>query len=92
MVLVTMIGISSNGCRHFVKRVHADVGRYSVDGKVNGLTIGKSLVMARIYNKTVQAKKAHADWYPTLLQERNGATYDPEQAVWRLEFQLRREG
>jgi hypothetical protein len=78
--------------RHFIKRVHADVGRYSVDGKVNGLTVGKSLVMARIYNKTVQAKKAHADWYPTLLAERNGETYDPAQAVWRLEFQLRRGG
>jgi hypothetical protein len=64
--------------------VHADVGRYSVDGKVNGLTIGKSLVMARIYHKTVQAKKAHADWYPTLLQERTGAKHDPDEAVWRL--------
>jgi hypothetical protein len=48
--------------------------------------------MARIYNKTVQAKKALADWYPILLQERNGTKYDPEQAIWRLEFQLRREG
>jgi hypothetical protein len=33
--------------------VHADVGRYSVNGKVNGYTVGKSAVMARIYNKTV---------------------------------------
>src|SRR5262249_29771431 len=32
------------------------------------------------------------DWYPTLLQERNGARYDSEQDVWWLEFQLRRVG
>jgi len=40
----------------------------------------------------VQAKKKHVEWYPTLLQERNGDRYDPAQDVWRLEFQLRREG
>ncbi len=78
--------------RHFIKRVHADVGRYSVNGQVNGYTVGKSSVMARIYNKTVQAKKKHLDWYPKLLQERNSERYDAEQDVWRLEFQLRREG
>lgn len=78
--------------QYFIKRVHADVGRYSVNNKVTGYEIGKSAVMARIYNKTVQAKKKHLDWYPTLLQERCGARYDTTQDVWRLEFQLRREG
>jgi hypothetical protein len=76
----------------FIKRVHAEVGRYSVNGKVNGYEIGRSSVRARIYNKTVQARKKHIEWYPLLLQERNGERYDPEQDVWRLEFQLRREG
>ncbi|HEV8190199.1 MAG TPA: hypothetical protein VGP82_01755 [Ktedonobacterales bacterium] len=46
----------------------------------------------RIYNKTVQAKKKHVAWYPTLLQEHNGLRYYPEQDLWRLEFRLRREG
>jgi hypothetical protein len=78
--------------RAFIKRVHADVERYSVNGKVDGYEIGKSSVRGRIYNKTVQCKKKHVEWYPTLLQERNGGRYDPEQDVWRLEFQLRREG
>ena len=78
--------------RAFIKRMHAEVGRYSVNGKVNGYEIGKSSVRGRIYNKTVQAKKKHVEWYPTLLQERNGLRFDPEQDVWRLEFQLRREG
>jgi hypothetical protein len=76
----------------FIKRVHAEVGRYSVDGKVNGYEIGKSSVRGRIYNKTVQCKKKHVEWYPTLLQERNGLRFDLDQDLWRLEFQLRREG
>jgi hypothetical protein len=76
----------------FVKRVHAEVGRCSVNGKINGYEIGKSSVRGRIYNKTVQAKKKHVEWYPTLLQERNGARYDPDQDLWRLELQHRREG
>jgi hypothetical protein len=78
--------------RAFIKRVHADVGRHSVNGKVNGYEIGKSSVRGRIYNKTLQAKKKHVEWYPLLLQERNGGRYEPEMDVWRLEFQLRREG
>jgi hypothetical protein len=76
----------------FIKRVHAEVGRYSVNGKINGYEIGKSSVRGRIYNKTVQCKKKHVEWYPTLLQERNGTRFDPAQDLWRLEFQLRREG
>jgi hypothetical protein len=76
----------------FIKRVHAEVGRYSVNGKITGYEFGKSSVRGRLYNKTVQCKKKHVEWYPTLLQERNGLRFDPEQDLWRLEFQLRREG
>jgi hypothetical protein len=36
--------------------------------------------------------KKHVEWYPTLLQERNGTCFDPEHDIWRLEFQLRRDG
>jgi hypothetical protein len=78
--------------RQFIKRVHADAARYSVNGKINGYEIGKSSVRARIYNKTTQTKKARLEWYPKLLAERNGERYDTELDVWRLEFQLRREG
>ena len=38
--------------RHFVKRVHADVDRHSVNGEVTGFDIGKGVVRARIYNKS----------------------------------------
>jgi hypothetical protein len=83
---------AGNDEQAFIKRVHAEVGRYSVNGQVNGYEIGRSSVRGRIYNKSVQAKKKHIEWYPLLLQERNGDRYDTEQDVWRLEFQLRREG
>jgi hypothetical protein len=49
-------------------------------------------VLARIYNKSHQAKQKLDDAYFTLLAERNPDTFDPDQDVWRLEFQLRREG
>lgn len=78
--------------RHFVKRSHADVNRRSTDGRVTGYEIGSGIVRARIYNKTVQTKKAHIEWHAALLSARNGARYDPSLDVWRLEFQLRREG
>jgi hypothetical protein len=77
---------------HFIKRVHAEVNRRSADGQLTGYEIGKSIVRARIYNKTLQTTKAHLEWYPKLLGERNGDRYDLEMDVWRLEFQLRREG
>jgi hypothetical protein len=76
--------------QHFVKRSHAEVARRSTDGKVTGYEIGSGVVRARLYNKTVQTRKAHIEWHAALLQARNGAHYDPTQDVWRLEFQLRR--
>jgi hypothetical protein len=78
--------------RNFVKRVHADVDRHSVNGQVTGFDIGKSVVRARIYNKTVEMQKAKREWYPALLAERNGQRFAADTDLWRLEFQLRREG
>jgi hypothetical protein len=57
-----------------------------------GFVFGSGAVLARIYNKSHQAKKRLDDAYFALLAERNPDTFHPEQAVWRLEFQLRREG
>ena len=49
-------------------------------------------MLARIYNKSHQATHKLDDAYFALLAERTPDTFDPEQDVWRLEFQLRREG
>jgi hypothetical protein len=78
--------------RQFVKRVHAEVARRSADGRVTGYEIGKGVVRARIYDKSAQMRKEHIEWYAALLAERNGERYDPACELWRLEFQLRREG
>jgi hypothetical protein len=37
-------------------------------------------------------QKAKQEWYPALLAARNGDRFDPALDLWRLEFQLRREG
>lgn len=78
--------------RHFIKRVHADVDRHSVNGQVTGFDVGKGAVRARIYNKSVEMRKSQQEWYPELLAARNGGRFDPALDLWRLEFQLRREG
>ncbi len=57
-----------------------------------GLTFGKGNVLARLYNKTIETKERANDSYFALVVERNGDTYNPDRDVWRLEFQLRREG
>jgi hypothetical protein len=57
-----------------------------------GYVFGKGAIQARIYNKTRQATQHSNDAYFFLLAERNPDTYDCTQDVWRLEFELKREG
>jgi hypothetical protein len=57
-----------------------------------GYAFGRGAVQARLYNKTMETKEKANDAYGALLAARNGECYDPSQDVWRLEFQLRREG
>ncbi len=49
-------------------------------------------LLARLYNKTLERKTRQDDAYFALLAARNPDTFDPEREVWRLEFQVRREG
>ncbi len=57
-----------------------------------GFTFGKGHIQARIYNKTGETTEKANDAYAALLTARHGDAFDPAQDVWRLEFQLRREG
>jgi len=57
-----------------------------------GYTFGKRRIMARIYNKTKQATHEENDEYFELVRQQAGDQYDPTQDIWRVEFQLRREG
>jgi len=57
-----------------------------------GYTFGKGNIQARLYNKTSETTERANDAYAMLLAVRNGDAFWPDQDVWRLEFQLRREG
>jgi len=57
-----------------------------------GYAFGRGHIQARLYNKTRETQEKANDAYAALLTARNGAAFDPQQDVWRLEFQLRREG
>src|SRR5262249_56453093 len=49
-------------------------------------------IVARLYNKTLQCRGKHGEGYAALLAARSGSAFDPDRDVWRLEFQVRREG
>jgi hypothetical protein len=78
--------------RQFIKPGHARVTSHLAGERCTGYHIGKRRIVARVYNKSIQAKAQHLDWYFALLQAQAGAAFSPEQDVWRLEFELRREG
>ena len=84
--------LSEQERRQFIKPGHAKLNGHLDGDRCTGYDLGKRRIVARIYNKTIQAKEHHLDWYFTLLEQQAGDRYDPEQDVWRLEFELKREG
>ena len=78
--------------RQFIKPARAG-WEPKMEGDIcTGYVFGKKNVMARIYNKSKQCDVKHITWYPAYLQQKAGAAYNPAQAVWRLEFKLKRDG
>jgi hypothetical protein len=65
---------------------------YFQGGAATGIQFGRSQVVARLYNKTLETKEKGNEAYAELLAARCGAAFNPEQDVWRLEFELKREG
>jgi hypothetical protein len=49
-------------------------------------------ILARLYNKSTERQVRHDEGYLALLAARDPAAFDPSRDVWRLEFQIRREG
>jgi hypothetical protein len=49
-------------------------------------------ILARLYNKSTERRARHDEGYFALLAARDPAAFDPNCDVWRLEFQIRREG
>ena len=82
----------SEELRCFIRPGKTKGALYFQGSRPTGYAFGKGHVQARLYNKTLETKEKANDSYAALLLAKNGEAYDPEQDVWRLEFQLRREG
>jgi len=82
----------SEELRCFIRPGKTKGALYFQGSRPTGYAFGKGHVQARLYNKTLETKEKANDAYAALLLAKNGKDYEPEQDVWRLEFQLRREG
>jgi hypothetical protein len=82
----------SEELRCFIRPGKTKGALYFQGTRPTGYAFGKGHVQARLYNKTMETKETGNDSYAALLLTKNGDGYDPELDVWRLEFQLRREG
>jgi len=78
--------------RRFIRPGKTKWGFYGAGHAPTGYTFGTGDVQARLYNKTVEAREKANDAYFALLAARNGEGYDASLDVWRLEFQLKRDG
>jgi hypothetical protein len=82
----------SEELRCFIRPGKTKGALYFQGSHPTGYAFGKGHVQARLYNKTLETKEKSNDAYAALLLAKNGEAYDQDQDVWRLEFQLRREG
>jgi hypothetical protein len=76
----------------FIKPARVKWQAFTDGTTFTGFVFGSGSVLAHIYKKSHQAAQKFDDAYFALLAERNPGTFNPNQEVWRLEFQLRREG
>jgi hypothetical protein len=86
------LGNLSQELRCFIRPGLVKGALYFQGGAATGIQFGQSQVVARLYNKTLETKEKGNDAYVALLTARCGDLVDPEQDVWRLEFELKREG
>jgi hypothetical protein len=82
----------SEELRCFIRPGRVKGALYFQGGAATGIQFGRSQVVARLYNKTVETKEKGNEAYAELLTARCGEAFDPEQDVWRLEFELKRDG
>src|SRR5262249_490648 len=82
----------AEGLRRFIRPGKTKWGFYGSGNQPTGYTFGNGDIQARLYNKSVEATERANDAYFALLAARNEEHYDPALHVWRLEFQLKRDG
>jgi hypothetical protein len=89
---VPALGNLSEELRCFIRPGRVKGALYFQGGAATGIQFGRSQVVARLYNKTLETQEKGNDAYAELLTARCGEAFHPEQDVWRLEFELKREG
>jgi hypothetical protein len=82
----------SEELRCFIRPGRVKGALYFQGGAATGIQFGRSQVVARLYNKSIETKEKGNDAYAKLLSARCGDAFNPEQDVWRLEFEIKREG
>jgi hypothetical protein len=87
----TLTNISQE-IHHFIRPGKTKGALYFQGTRPTGYAFGKGNIQARLYNKTLETREKANDSYAVLLIAKHGEAYDPNQDVWRLEVQLRREG
>ncbi len=77
---------------NFVKPARVKWQVYSDGTTSTGIAFGRGALMARVYCKSLEVREKQNEAYLALLSERAPETFDLHGDIWRLEFQLRREG
>jgi hypothetical protein len=76
----------SEELRCFIRPGQVKGALYFQGGAATVIQFGRSQVVARLYNKTLETKEKGNEAYAELLTARWGDIFDLEQDVWRLEF------
>jgi hypothetical protein len=82
----------SEDLRCFIRPGRVKGALYFHGGAATGIQFGRSQVVARLYNKTLETKEKGNEAYAELLTARCGDAFDPNLDMWRLEFEIKREG
>ena len=77
---------------NFVKPARVKWQVYSDGTTFTGIAFGRGALMARVYRKSLEVREKQNEAYLALLSERKPDEFDLHGDIWRLEFQLRREG
>jgi len=87
-----MLSNLSEELRCFIRQGRVKGALYFRGGAATGIQFGRSQVVARLYDKTLETKEKGNEAYAALLAARCGEAFNSESAVWRVEFELKREG
>ena len=80
--------------RHGYSFVRVDVTGIPISVAILALAIALERAKSRrgFITSRLDIRQKHLEWYPELLRQMAGDAYQPEQDIWRTEFQLMRDG